>query len=90
MLGKIWIVSGATGEYSDRTEWLVKAFCTEKRAADFVDKLDDYMRKEKAKFGPNIGWDNRSAIAENNPYDPNMRMDYTGTNYYYEEVELEL
>lgn len=39
MAGKIWIVSGSSGEYSDRTDWNICAVLTEERAKSIMEKL---------------------------------------------------
>lgn len=81
---KIYIVFGGTGEYSDHQTWMVKAFRDEDQAKALV---------ENASWAANA----IDAVRENrydspngaNPYDPDMYMDYTGTSYYIESVELE-
>lgn len=81
----IYVVMGGTGEYSDREEWPVKAFIEKKDAeqlvvdATKVSKLID-MRDYDAR---------RAITKDTNPFDPNMKMDYTGTYYYIIETELE-
>jgi len=81
---KIYVVIGSTGEYSDRMEWLVKAFTSEKKAMKHVTKASEAARKiELNRKSPYHAPENL------NIYDPQMLMDYTGTNYHYEEVILE-
>ena len=80
---KIWIVEGTTGEYSDRTDWVVCAYKSKKKAEDHVFNA---MRRgkeiEKSR-------ESRYRVAEGaNEFDPKMRMDYTGTEYYTVECEL--
>jgi hypothetical protein len=41
----IYVVYGRTGEYSDRTEWPVRAFFTEQAAKDFRQRLLDAVRE---------------------------------------------
>lgn len=41
----VWIVIGRTGEYSDRTEWCVRAFSSEQEATDFRSLLLDTYRR---------------------------------------------
>lgn len=40
----IYVVSGSIGEYSDRTEWLVKAFTDEEKAKELVVNATDRAR----------------------------------------------
>ena len=86
---KIYIVQGSTGEYSDHMEWPVRAFDSERKAQDFVNKLSEEYRFLKQKYGHH-GFSWYCHIEEENMTDPNMRSDYTGTNYSYFEIELEL
>lgn len=80
----IYVVIGATGEYSDRTEWLVKAFKSEKEAQEFVIAAtaianDQYLKKRNKtmlRFKP------KSEL------DPNLDIDYTGAWYKYDKCEL--
>jgi hypothetical protein len=74
----IFIVMGTTGEYSDRSEWPVIAYQDESLANRHV-----YLATGKANeiYGLMIDNINDDDLPEN-PYDPNMKMDYTGTNYF--------
>lgn len=79
---KIYVVSGDCGEYSDFTQWLVKAFVAERDARNFVEKASAISRElymnEKT---PRYRWQH--------PMDPGFQADYTGTNYTYTSIELE-
>ena len=80
-----YIVVGCTGEYSDRTEWLVRGFYDAGEAENFVYKVSRKARE----------WESTRKSEFDNPpagftdLDPNMRMDYMGTNYRVETVEME-
>ena len=81
----IYVVFGTTGEYSDRTEWPVKAYASLKKAKTHIleaDKVADaiFVKREGRMSSTN---------EETNPFDEDFRMDYTGTSYYYIETELE-
>ncbi len=80
----IWLVMGATGEYSDRNEWPVKAFTDKARAEALIEAASAQARAvEDAR-------ESRYHVAKGiNPFDPNMQMAYTGTHYFYYETELE-
>lgn len=81
---KIYMVEGQTGEYSDHREWPVKAFVSEKRAADFVLAVTaEYHRVGGENFRYYHGG------AEANRLDPDMQVDYTGTTYSFYSVELD-
>jgi hypothetical protein len=81
----IYVVEGSTGEYSDHTEWLVKAYKDESKAKAHVVRATEVANKlfqsRESKFSEGEN--------ETNPYDPDMRMDYTGVHYTYFSVELE-
>lgn len=57
---KIYVVRGSTGEYSDRTEWLVRAFYNERQSKEFILELDELCRLlniEGDKQVPNPNYD---------------------------------
>ena len=83
---KIYVVTGKTGEYSDRREWFVKAFVSEKRAAELVE-LAGARARELAVTGWR-SWDD-DFPKQPNKHDPNMDMDYNGTHYVLDEIELD-
>lgn len=82
----IYIVEGSTGEYSDRREWSVKAFRSQEKAEAYVTLCEAWLREHRVN-DDNFGID-RYELMGKNPHDPNMQIDYTGTRYYYYEVEL--
>lgn len=78
----IYIVFGSTGEYSDHIEWILKAF-TDKSAAEDLVANATVEAQEAIKKYP------RYSIPKGaNKYDPQMKVDYTGVNYYLVECEL--
>jgi hypothetical protein len=89
---KIYIIVGSTGEHSDYSEWIVKAFLNKNEANEFLLLLNDYSMNLLTQL---------NFIAENNTskywefirnakidLDPNFKMDYTGTTYNIVETEL--
>lgn len=78
----IWVVMGTTGEYSDRREWPVRAFKRKKEAEELITAATQKAH-EIFVVGPRYRWK-----TDDNPFDPHMEMDYTGTSYFYYEVEL--
>jgi hypothetical protein len=84
---KIYVVIGTTGEYSDRSEWLVSAYYSEDDAKQHVLRADEYAKTIMSSMAHN-SYDERMEARKNNPLDPSFDMDYTGTNYAYQELEL--
>jgi hypothetical protein len=89
----IYIIFGATGEYSDHRRWIVKACASEDQATKFVDKINKWLVKNDFHYDRNNRgtWENdyerrHDAVC---PLDPKFHCDYTGTEYYYEPCELE-
>ncbi len=80
---KIYIVEGTTGEHSDRTDWVVCAYKSKKRAEDHVRKA--MLRAKEIEQTR----ENRYSVPVGiNEFDKHMRMDYTGTEYYTVTCEL--
>ena len=78
----VYVVFGATGEYSDHIEWPVMAYADEAQAQAHIDLASAWVRE-------NVGSrPDYYKIVPPNPYDPHMQVDYTGVNYYYKTVEL--
>jgi hypothetical protein len=80
----IYVVSGSTGEYSDRTEWMVRAFVSEDAAMNLAVKATARAKEleltRKSRY---------EGVEGANEHDPVMQMDYTGTTYRYDPVELD-
>jgi hypothetical protein len=72
-----FIVMGTTGEYSDRTEWPVIAYFDRASA----DKHADAAMLE-AKLIAGERSDRYTEAGRENPHDRDMKMSYTGTDYY--------
>lgn len=82
---KVYVVIGTTGEYSDRMEWLVCGFLDEEKAKERVLLAEGFARDSFIS-----GEFNRYDDVEiKNPYDGKFQIDYTGTDYYYAEIEVE-
>jgi hypothetical protein len=82
----IWLVFGSTGEYSDRTEWVVEAHRTEAAAQARVTELTTLMQELGAGSGGHPGWQERqvwvNAMQAHPRGDPSYSEDNTGTTYY--------
>ena len=87
-MAKIFVVFGTTGEYSDRTEWLVDARHTNEAAKARVFFLEDKMRALGAVGSEYFKMRGDAALEAMKEFDPHFSMDYTGTSYYYSSVEL--
>jgi N-methylhydantoinase B/oxoprolinase/acetone carboxylase alpha subunit len=97
----IYVLRGSTGEYSDRTDWIVRAY-TDKIIADAHCSLanqqaDDYKKAietwENSVEYINSTWEEEQEmiIILRNKHltaDNNARIDYTGTSYWVEECFL--
>lgn len=81
----IYVVEGNCGEYSDRTNWLVKAFSQSESAIEFRDKLHNLAVSTGAKVG-SVDKDGEAKMKE---IDPQFRSDYTGTEYCILMVDFE-
>ena len=83
----IYVVEGACGEYSDHKEWPVRAFVSEDAAKAFVILCAEGFRLWRVAH-PDVYDEIGEMLPTDNPHDPHMRVDCTGTNYYYYPVEL--
>jgi hypothetical protein len=83
-MAKIYIVMGTTGEYSDRSEWPVAAYFDVLKAQEHVENATKVAQGiEVTRTSPY--WTHPD---QSNQYDPNMQMDYTGTQYFLMDVEI--
>lgn len=82
----IYVVMGETGEYSDRREWPVCAFSVEEDAQGLVKELKEKLLELKlsSEQEDNIDKSNAKLMEE---YDPGFDISYTGSRYYYFEVD---
>ena len=89
-MGTIYVVMGSTGEYSDRTEWSVCYYTNEESAKEHVKAAT--RRAKEIKFRADEDdiatclLEDQTEAKYKNSMDPNMRMYYTGTRYYYMTV----
>lgn len=88
-MNKVFIIEGNTGEYSDRTNWMVGAYLDQGAAESRI----EFLRSEITRLGLNKGfsydWEQRDkASKEMSEHDENFRCDYTGTHYYLLTVDL--
>lgn len=85
----ICIVSGSTGEYDDRVEWLVDAWDTQAQAEARIAELEKrYTELGGGQIYRRTPAERVEAMAEMHKLDPHFRLDYTGTIWKMCEVEL--
>lgn len=80
----IYLVIGETGEHGDREEWPVIAYLSKRRARTHARRA----AKRAADIHARPDFSCVEPRAEKSEYDPNLRIDYTGTTYRVEEVPL--
>lgn len=78
----VYVIRGTTGEYSDRKEWVVCAYSDEQLAKDHVLAATKWAHEEHARMGT------YGELERASPYDPDIRIDYTGTAYRYDAVQV--
>lgn len=87
---QVFIIEGNTGEYSDRTNWLVKAFLDEEAAQNFARELTSKLEELGLDVGCCGDWEEREVKSkEMKKLDPWFQNDYTGSHYCLLNVELE-
>jgi len=80
--GTAFVVEGMTGEYSDRTEWPVRAYLDRAEAEAFLAYCESWERSHGMEWG-RVGQMQRPA------HDPHYGRDCsTGTSYYIVQVPL--
>lgn len=89
MAEKIWIVSGCTGEYSDRTEWAVVAFRDEATAKATAEELTQLAKAAQVESAVDPWeWEKTDSGKKLKEADSYASIDYTGTDYTAFELEL--
>lgn len=76
---KIYLVMGTAGEYSNRSDWPVMAYFTEKKAQEHVLRAD-HRAKELYALYPR--YEEHRIPKGSNEFDPQMQTDYSGTSYF--------
>jgi hypothetical protein len=75
----IYIVTGSSGEYSDRDEWVVRAFEQEADAKAFVEMADAWARDWLNRHGHHAWSD--AADRDMPAHDPKFHGDDNGVRY---------
>lgn len=78
----IYICEFRTGEYSDRTFIPIAAFCHQRDAIDFANKLNKFLEEKKLLKGQNPPWEIREHAIElpdmDDTFKEKLYVDYTG------------
>lgn len=88
---KIYVVMGQTGEYSDHHSWPVCAYASEEdaeRHAVAAAARALRIKREDDARDHTMRWDKGWIAEQMGGLDPDIRMDYTGTDYYVLTVEM--
>lgn len=91
----LWVVFGATGEDAVKQEWIVRGFSSEKSAHDFAAVANDWLHERGVHSGPILarriasGYSAREILSLEQrtiypkpEWDPDLMVDYTGSNYF--------
>lgn len=96
---KIYLVKGSTGEWEDHYKWTAKAFFNKDKAEALCKQLNTIAKKSHAgNFGSNSESRNYDAMykaqekvqEELNKIDPQASVNFPGTSYSIEELEVEV
>jgi hypothetical protein len=79
-----YIVFGATGEYSDHSEWAIAGYIDKELAKQHVLKASQWHNEHHAAWRETYGNDYHAPKELVGDY----RCDYSGANFYIVEVEL--
>ena len=83
-MASVYVVSGETGEYSDRRNWPVVAFLEKAQAEAFCERLNAWCKENFCWYFSSDHY-NRPTLC---PLDLNFSCDYTGTAYHMWEIPL--
>lgn len=93
---KVYVLYGTTGEYSDKSTWPIGAYMCKDKAVKRMNFLNGVLIKHEVYWNSSnnlyrelIDFD--AVIAKMKSYpngDPNLHIDYTGTKYEIEEIQL--
>lgn len=82
----VYLVKGNTGEYEDRSDWVVKAYTSSEKASDLVGALNILVEG-----AGKLDYDERDDLVEKirETLDPDCDIDYTGDYYNIEIIEVD-
>jgi len=76
-----YVVHGSTGKHEDFRDWPVAAFTSRRRAETWACRANAWATKNGVGWGSHPAWERRDEVLGTNPYDPDMRVAYTGVRY---------
>lgn len=85
-MNKCYIVKGATGQYEDYYEWIAKAFFNKEKADDLNGGLNVLVEGSGK-----LSYEEREKLEKmiQEVLDPKCSIDFGGTYYKVEELEIE-
>lgn len=83
----IFIVVGTTGEYADAHSWNVRAFTELTKAQVYARGCEEYANDVQLKYPYFSRGDARKEAIKKSP-DPRCQIDYTGTEYTIETLDI--
>lgn len=87
----VYLVYGSTGEYSDRSEWVVAAYVEEDAARQHAELANGQLREAGVHSDDRrADHDVREEFVGKFYLDTECRIDYTGTSYGVQKVPLVL
>ena len=85
----IYLLTGTSGEYSDRSDWNVRAFVAKKGAEALKTRLEEMENRRRA-LRSDGDYDAAEALEEEvKILDPNNSSFWSSTDYAIEEIQLE-
>lgn len=86
---KIFLLTGTSGEYSDRSDWNIRAFAEKSGAEVLKARLEEIETRKRA-FRSDMEYEKAYALdEERRALDPKGQYDWDSTDYMIEEIELE-
>lgn len=91
---KVYVLYGTTGEYSDKSTWSIGAYMCKYKAIARMNLLNGILIQHKVHWDSSIYVDRDliglvlNEMKSHPDGDPNLHIDYTGTKYEIEEIQL--
>lgn len=88
---KAYVVAGFTGAWEDAIDWSVRAFVSKEKAQKFVDDANQWLKDNgfyRIEKGDKKLWN--VDYHPECPFDKNLCVDFNGTSYSMEEIDLDL
>lgn len=91
---KVYVLYGTTGEYNDKSTWSIGAYLCKDKAVARMDLLNGILIQHNVHWDSSIYVDRDliglvlNEMKSHPDGDPNLHIDYTGTKYEIEEIQL--